>query len=237
MARSSVETVVTVMRPLQVRLEKNQVDLEERMLFFSINNPAGRAELTIRDALGRTLHEGTTDLARRPPGSRLEVRWPALEEPIAKMELRVFDASDSWSGYELLPFTVEIPHEDVVFETAKWEIRKSEEPKLDAAHEAILEAIAEHGQDLKARLYVLGHTDTVGSPADNMLLSRRRAEAIAQYFHRRGGITVPVLAQGFGESKLLVKTPDNADEAKNRRAQYILAAQAPVATDWIAIGK
>ena len=151
------------------------------------------------------------------------------------MELRVYDASDSWSDFELLPFAVDIPHEDVVFETARAEIRSAEEPKLETAYDAILEAIREHGADLKARLYIMGHTDTVGSPADNQLLSQRRAAAIARWFTARGGIALPILAQGFGEARPLIKTADNTDEPRNRRAQYVLAAQAPVATDWTVV--
>jgi outer membrane protein OmpA-like peptidoglycan-associated protein len=234
-ATVSVETVVTVMRPLQVKLEKKQVDLEERLLFFSLNNPAGGATLTVRAPSGRVLHEATTDLSGRPAGTRLEVRWPELPEPIERMQLRIRDASDSWSDFELLPFSVEIPHEDVIFETAQHAIRSSETPKLEAAYDAILEAIAAHGSDLKARLYVLGHTDTVGAPGDNQQLSDRRAVAIARWFADRGGISLPILARGFGEGQLLIKTADNVDEARNRRAQYILAAQAPVASAWTTV--
>jgi outer membrane protein OmpA-like peptidoglycan-associated protein len=234
-ATVSVDTVVTVMRPLEVQLRREQVDLEERVLVFAMNNPAGRAELSIRNPTGRVIHEATTAFDGQPAGARLVLRWPALDEPIARMALRVYDASDSWSEFELVPFSIDIPHEDVVFETARAEIRPSEEPKLAAAYDAILEAIREHGQDLKARLYVLGHTDTVGSHADNLALSQRRAAAIARWFLARGGISLPILAQGFGETRLLVPTADSVDEPRNRRAQYILAAQSPAATDWTTI--
>lgn len=231
-ATVAVDIDVTVMRPLEIALDRRQVDLEERTLAFRMNNPAGGAVLTIRSASGRVLHEATTELAGQPAGAKLELSWPVLEEPIARMELRIYDASQSWSAFELLPFTVEIPHEDVVFETASAVVRESESDKLVEAHAAILEAIAEHGSDLKARLYVLGHTDTVGTPVDNLTLSRKRAIAIARWFAERGGISLPILAQGFGESRPLVKTADSVDEPKNRRAQYILATQAPAATEW-----
>jgi len=234
-ATVSVDAVVTVVRPIEVKLVRQQVDMEERKLYFSINNPAGRAELSIHSGSGRVMYEGTTDFARRSAGTRLELTWPAMDEPIARMELRVYDASDSWQGFELVPFSIEIPHEDVVFETAMWAIRESETPKLEAAYDAIIAAIKEHGGDIKARLYVLGHTDTVGSTGDNELLSRRRASAIARWFADRGGISLPILAQGFGESHPLIKTPDNTDEPRNRRAQYILATQAPVASDWTTV--
>jgi outer membrane protein OmpA-like peptidoglycan-associated protein len=231
-ASVSTETVVTVMRPLEVFLRKDQVDLETRRIHFSINNPAGHVELVIYNATGRTLHEADVDLSGRAAGSRLEVSWPALDDAIGRMTLRVFDASESWAGVELTPFAVEIPHAEVVFETARWEIRESERPKLDEARDRILKAIREHGADLKARLYILGHTDTVGSNEDNMVLSRNRANSIARYFKQRGGITLPILACGFGETRLAVNTGDNVDEPRNRRAQYILAASTPVPCNW-----
>ena len=136
---------------------------------------------------------------------------------------------------ELLPFLVDIPHVDVVFETNRWEIRESEQGKLDEAYTRLLQAIREHGSKIKARVYIVGHTDTVGKTQDNLVLSRRRADAIAGYFKDKGGITLPIMACGVGESFLAIKTGDNADEARNRRAQYILAAQTPIACSWTTV--
>lgn len=231
----SSQATVMVMRPIEIYLNKEEVDLETRRVHFSINNPASRVELTIFNPSGRLIHQAEIDLSPGPPGSRLEAAWPELGESIGRIELRVFDVSDSWAGVELLPFRVEIPHVDVVFETAKWDIRPSERSKLDAAYELIMEAIREHGSELKARLYVLGHTDTVGSPEDNMVLSRNRAASIARYFKDKGGVTLPILACGFGETRLAVETGDNVDEPRNRRAQYILAAAEPVAGQWTVV--
>jgi outer membrane protein OmpA-like peptidoglycan-associated protein len=231
-ATATVEATVSVMRPLEIQISREDVDLTTRRVPFVINNPAGRARLTIFDQGGVVLHQAETDLGGRAAGTTLEVRWPELQRPIARMSLRVHDASDSWTEHELVPFFVDIPHEEVEFETARWEIRESERPKLDEAYELILEAIREHGSDLQARLYVLGHTDTVGSHGDNQLLSERRAAAIARYLLQRGGITIPIMSRGFGESNLRVQTADNVDEARNRRAQYILAAEPPSPGAW-----
>jgi outer membrane protein OmpA-like peptidoglycan-associated protein len=228
-ASLSFETTVTATRGLQIVLRKEDVDLEARTLRFTLTNPAGRAVVTITDAAGSLMHTATTDLHGAPPRSTLALGWPALPRGAGKITLRAFDTSDSWTEMEIVPFSVEIPHEDVVFETASDAVRPSEEPKLEAAYQRILAAVRQHGADLQAKLYVLGHTDTVGSPADNARLSERRALAIARWFRRRGGLTIPVLARGLGESSLAVSTPDNTDEARNRRAQYIVAAQSPVA--------
>ena len=228
-ARLSFETTVTASRGLQILLRKEDVDLERRSMRFTLTNPAGRAVLTILDSAGSQIHTATTDLRGAAPGSPLSVTWPALAQAAGKLTIRVFDTSESWTEMEVVPFSVEIPHEDVVFETASDVIRATEEPKLESAYQRILAAVREHGADLQAKLYVLGHTDTVGSPADNQRLSERRALSIARWFRRRGGLTIPVLARGLGETSLAVSTPDNTAEARNRRAQYIVAAQAPIA--------
>ena len=56
--------------------------------------------------------------------------------------------------------------------------------------------------------------------------SLNRARAIAGYF-RSHGLNLPMFYQGFGETRLAVKTPDNKAEPANRRAEYILALNAP----------
>ena len=48
------------MRPLEVNLARQHVNLEARTLEFTMNNPAGRAQLAIYNAAGRAIHEGTT---------------------------------------------------------------------------------------------------------------------------------------------------------------------------------
>ena len=55
----------------------------------------------------------------------------------------------------------------------------------------------------------------------NLALSLDRARAIAAYF-RRKGLTLPIAFAGFGEQVLKVKTPDETDERRNRRADYVI---------------
>ena len=83
-------------------------------------------------------------------------------------------------------------------------------------------------------LFVTGHTDTVGADKDNLALSRNRARSIATYF-RQKGFRMPIFFVGYGERSLRVKTGDNVDEARNRRADYTLTLQPPptlAGTSW-----
>jgi hypothetical protein len=40
---------------------------------------------------------------------------------------------------------------------------------------------------------------------------------------------MPLYYAGFGEDQLKVKTPDNTDEARNRRADYVIGVEEPAA--------
>lgn len=72
------------------------------------------------------------------------------------------------------------------------------------------------------RFRVVGHTDTVGTSAYNLELSRRRADAVVAYLEQKYNIPASRLeAEGIGESGLLVPTGPQTPEARNRRVQVI----------------
>lgn len=74
-----------------------------------------------------------------------------------------------------------------------------------------------------ARFRIEGHTDTVGGMAMNQALSERRAEAVRDVLVSRYGIDPSRLeTRGFGETQLLVPTPDGRAEIRNRRVQVVL---------------
>ena len=67
-----------------------------------------------------------------------------------------------------------------------------------------------------------GHTDTVGSRDANRALSERRAAAVVDYLSNRFGVDRARLeAVGLGEDNLLVSTPPQTPEPRNRRVQVV----------------
>jgi len=68
-----------------------------------------------------------------------------------------------------------------------------------------------------AEIVITGHTDTVGSREENDKLSRERAHSIEHLFTERGIPGDSLVAVGRGQRELLVPTPPNTPEAKNRR--------------------
>jgi len=72
------------------------------------------------------------------------------------------------------------------------------------------------------RFRIEGHTDTVGTPAYNKELSDRRAAAVVNYLADNFHLDRARLqAVGMGEEGLLVSTPDQTPEARNRRVQVV----------------
>jgi outer membrane protein OmpA-like peptidoglycan-associated protein len=129
-------------------------------------------------------------------------------------------------GVDFFPWSFEIPHDDVTFDTGKWDIKPEEQRKLDESTAKALEAIRKFGKFADVTLFVAGHTDTQGPTASNRTLSLNRARAIAGYF-RKKGVTITIRYDGFGEEALAVGTADEVDEVRNRRVQYIIAIDPP----------
>ena len=69
-----------------------------------------------------------------------------------------------------------------------------------------------------------GHrsTDTVGTEAANTALARQRANAARDALIANGVNAASVTVVGAGEAGLLVITPDQTKEARNRRVQVLV---------------
>jgi len=66
---------------------------------------------------------------------------------------------------------------------------------------------------------VIGHTDTMGSAKANIALGMRRANSVRDILVNAGLAPSTVEVTTHGEADLLVKTPDNTPEPRNRRVE------------------
>jgi iron complex outermembrane receptor protein len=82
-------------------------------------------------------------------------------------------------------------------------------------------AAANAGPAKVTKLEVTGHTDTVGSDAYNMRLSRRRAESVAAELERKGIPSSEIEIVAKGKRDPLVPTADGVKEPQNRRVQIV----------------
>jgi iron complex outermembrane receptor protein len=96
--------------------------------------------------------------------------------------------------------------------------------KSDLTPEAltIVDTAAKNAGSAKVtQLTVTGHTDTVGSDAYNMRLSRRRAESVAAELEKDGIASSEIEIVAKGKRDLLVPTKDGVREPQNRRVQIV----------------
>ena len=69
---------------------------------------------------------------------------------------------------------------------------------------------------------VIGHTDTEGDADGNEKLGLQRAQAVSQMLTGAGLKAIDTTVTSHGERDLLVKTPDNTGEPKNRRVEVTI---------------
>lgn len=211
---------------LKLELQPEDVNLDKRTLVFRVNNPVRSASLELYGRNGQKLATVERPMQGAPGGTAHTFAWDDPKAEVLYMDFKVTDVAGFWKGVRLSPFRVDIPHEEVEFESGKWDIRASEEPKLKKTLGLIKDALDKYGKLIEMRLYVAGYTDTVGSKESNRTLSQNRARAIASWY-AKSGLRIPIHYQGFGEDVLAKPTPDETDEQANRRAVYILSGQTP----------
>jgi iron complex outermembrane receptor protein len=90
----------------------------------------------------------------------------------------------------------------------------------------VSQAAANAGPAKVTKIDVTGHTDTVGSDAYNMRLSRRRAESVAAELEKDGVPASEIAIYAKGKRDLLIPTGDGVKEPQNRRVQIVYDAGA-----------
>lgn len=213
--------------PLTLTMDKDKdVDIPGRKLRFSLNQPIAKAHLKVLMDTGSTVVDDDIEFSQEPAGTKLEVTWPEAKGQVLKVELRAWAKSGVYNGVELTPWRIDIPHDEVNFASGKWDVSPQEAAKLESSLKLILEAVDKFGSLAEIKLFIAGHTDTVGATASNRTLSLNRARSIGAWF-RKKGVRIPVRYEGFGEEALAVATADEQAEPKNRRAEYIIAIDDP----------
>ena len=92
----------------------------------------------------------------------------------------------------------------------------------DGSRRSIDNVFAEIANRPVPDVLAIGHTDRVGSDADNDLLSRQRAEVVRTALIARGIAPEAVVAIGRGEREPIVPTADGVAEPRNRRVEILV---------------
>ena len=143
--------------------------------------------------------------------------WPTLyrltiiEKEVMKQEV---EANAAAMGSDIKT-TGHVSIYGIYFDTGKAEVKSESQ----AALQEIAKLLA---SDAGLKLYVVGHTDSVGRLEANMKLSQARAEAVVQALTKSHGVAATRLkAQGAGQIAPVASNRTEEGRAKNRRVELV----------------
>jgi outer membrane protein OmpA-like peptidoglycan-associated protein len=212
--------------PLHMKCEKEDIDFENRKLKFTASRPIAKAVVKVLMDTGKYAMNGEVLFSGEAANKPLEISWPEKPGKVMKVSIQIFDSAQFFTGVEFSPWQIDIVHKDVNFASGKWDVSPEEGDKLEESYAKIADVVNKIGQHAEVKLYVIGHTDTVGKNDANRTLSLNRARSIAGYLRKRG-LRIPIFYEGYGEDALLVGTNDEVAEAQNRRADYVMSIDPP----------
>ncbi len=103
----------------------------------------------------------------------------------------------------------------IYFDTGKAEVKSESEPVLKEIAKLLQ-------QNPKLNLYVVGHTDNIGTLTANMELSQRRAESVVKALVSKYGVDAKRLtAYGVGPLSPVASNKTEEGRAKNRRVELV----------------
>ena len=141
----------------------------------------------------------------------------ALDSPPIETLERGYSLDEIRDNYELRARVRRIDLDTINFEFGSWEIGPDQEFKLERVARAMLRVLERNPE---AVFLIEGHTDAVGPTEDNLSLSDRRAQAVAEVLSENFGVPAEnLVTQGYGEQFLKVDT--QAPERRNRRVTIL----------------
>lgn len=207
--------------------------VDKHQITYKTTFPIANWELKIYNPDGDVSWKKFADDEPKEAGETWTTKWDS-NDAVFMVEMNAEGPDGRTAQDKRVPWSVGIPHIDVIFDSGKAIIKPNEAPKLDEAFAIIVHELDKLDRaneavnaNLTAQLYIAGYTDTVGRAGDNKQLSLDRAKAIAKYL-RDKGVWAEIYYAGMGERGLAVETPDSTDEARNRRAAYLLGVQPPL---------
>ncbi len=104
----------------------------------------------------------------------------------------------------------------VYFDTAKYNINAASQVNLDKLTNVLREYV-------DTDVLVVGHTDSVGSDENNMLLSQRRAQSVTSYFTGAKGLNSSRFTTNwYGEQTPVGDNATPEGRAENRRVNIVI---------------
>ena len=135
-----------------------------------------------------------------------------MAPPVEDLE-RAYSLEEVRDNYLLRDRMRRIDLDSITFEFGAWQVLPDQYPKLERLARAMLRVLSRKPDEV---FLVEGYTDAVGNDVDNLSLSDRRAEAVAEILSETFGVPPEnLVTQGYGEQYLKVDT--QGPERLNRR--------------------
>jgi OmpA-OmpF porin, OOP family len=179
-----------------------------------------RSQLTQKEYQGLSDDNGKFSL-RLPAGDKYEIFILGFKDSTSYNVLNI-PAPGPNASYKK-PFVVDILFQpaktfvldDVNYETGKAVLKPESFPVLD-------ELVAYLQRKDDERIEIGGHTDNVGKPAANMVLSMDRAKSVMAYLVSKGIATERLVAKGYGMTKPIEDNRTAEGRALNRRTEVTI---------------
>jgi outer membrane protein OmpA-like peptidoglycan-associated protein len=234
--RQGANTATIIERPNGTRIV-NLTDTNGRLLRRSRRDASGREVVLIDNmrrggvvagvAVGAAAVAGLVILHMRPPaihipreryiveaeGADQRLIYETLMAPPVEILERDYSLDEIRYNVELRDRMPRIDIDTITFDFASWEVTPDQAQRLQFIADGLQQAIQENPGEV---FLIEGHTDAVGSDIDNLSLSDRRAESVAQVLTEQFNIPPENLTtQGYGKQYLKIPTPE--PERRNRR--------------------
>ena len=216
----------------------NLTDSNGRLLRRSRRDASGREVVLIDNtrhrglaigavAVGAAAVAGLVILNMRPPvvrmpreryivdyeGADRALIYETLMAPPVEVIERDYSLDEIRYNVELRDRMPRIDIDTITFDFGSWEVTPDQAQRLQFIADGIAQAIQQNPDEV---FLIEGHTDAIGTDENNLSLSDRRAESVAQVLTAQFGIAPENLTtQGYGEQYL--KIPTQEPERRNRR--------------------
>jgi len=132
---------------------------------------------------------------------------------VHEIEMALPDSTNLTLNYTL---TLETSNElDISFSSNSYELDSKSYPYIDQLLNWL-------NDNKKLRIEIRGHTDNIGSPSSNLLLSKDRAESVRKYLIGKGVNPSRIISKGLGETMPIEENSTDKGRAKNRRTEVIV---------------
>ncbi len=141
--------------------------------------------------------------------------YEALSAPPVDDLERAYSLEEIRFNYGLRQRMRRVDLDTITFEFGAWEVGPDQYRNLERIARVIQRLLERNPDEV---FLIAAHTDAVGSDVDNLSLSDRRAESVAQILSEEFAVPAEnLVTQGYGEQYLKVDTP--GPEPRNRRVE------------------